>query len=238
LDGLDDADSTRPTDTAWKKWLPSHPTCCHWYTPESFERLIAAYLSHDGGHKMLVRELISLFDGLTGSGKQKKVLDATGLARQPLSALMKSDHLDHDRILRLLNAMKRNTRPIKPARLGVIGESHLRARFAAAGVEMKSFKYRKVTGISDCIPWVVEAAFAWNPESDDQRLITGVNWSPGIINPFRELGTFGKSLDSILEHQRAGREEPIVAFLHLALAKAQYTDRGKSAIVIGGHDED
>ena len=31
-----------------------------------------------------------------------------------------------------------------------------------------------------------------------RRLLTGVNWSPRIINRFRELGHFGQSLDMIL----------------------------------------
>jgi hypothetical protein len=34
------------------------------------------------------------------------------------------------------------------------------------------------------------------------------NWSPGIINSFRELRRFGQSLDTILSQQRADRDEP------------------------------
>jgi hypothetical protein len=60
-----------------------------------------------------------------------------------------------------------------------------------------------------------------------------VNWSPGIINPFRELGRYGYGLDTVLEQCRAGRDEPIVLLLHLACPRVEYTDRGKSAVVIG-----
>ena len=64
-----------------------------------------------------------------------------------------------------------------------------------------------------------------------------MNWSPGIVNPFRELGKFGQSLDSVLEQQRAGRDEPVVLVLHMACPRVEYTDRGKSAVVIDGDEE-
>lgn len=229
----------KATDPAWKKWLPSYPTSSHWYTLQSFERLIAANLSHPAERAMLVRELIAQFDGFTGSAKQCKILDVTGLARQPLSALMDGDDFDHDKTRQLLTEMQMNSRPIKPASLGVIGESHLKTRFEAMGAEMESFKYRKVSGVSESIPWIFEAAFAWNPDGDDPRHVTGVNWSPGIVNPFRELGNDGISLDAVLEKQRAGEDEPILLLMHLVSARTEYTDRGKSAVVIeGGYDDD
>jgi hypothetical protein len=43
---------------------------------------------------------------------------------------------------------------------------------------MDTFKYKKATGVTDDIPWIVETAFAWNPKGNKKRLITGVNWSP------------------------------------------------------------
>jgi DNA topoisomerase VI subunit B len=235
-DWFGETGTIKATAKAWEKWLPGYPTSAHWYKPENLERLIAAHLSH--GCEMLVREFVAQFDGFAGSGKQSKVLEATGLARQPLSVLMNGNDFDHEKTRLLLTAMQENSRPIKPARLGIVGETHLRARFAAMGATMETFKYRKRSGISDSIPWVFEAAFAWLPTSDDQRLITGVNWSPGILNPFRELGKFGTSLDSILEKQRAGDGEPVLLFLHLASVRVEFTDRGKSAVVIGGGHED
>ena len=64
-----------------------------------------------------------------------------------------------------------------------------------------------------------------------RRLVSGVNWSPGILNPFRELGRFGASLDTILADQRANRNEPVVLVLHIVCPRVEYTDRGKSALV-------
>jgi DNA topoisomerase VI subunit B len=231
------------TTPSWKKWLPSDPTSAHWYT--SLERLVAGYISDDEskGRNRTIREFVGEFDGLTGSAKQKIVLERTGLARTALSALRKGDGLDGVKVAALLDAMKASTRPIKPAALGVIGKEHLAKRFRILGCEMESFAYWKECGEKDGVPWLIEAAFAATTAAFDQgvdagrrRIITGVNWSPAVsANQFRELGH--ESLDSILQEQRAGREEPVVFLLHLACPRVTYTDRGKSAVVIEGDDE-
>ena len=72
----------------------------------------------------------------------------------------------------------------------------------------------------------------WCPQIDGRRMVTGVNWSPGIVNPFRQLGRCGDSLDTVLQQQRCGRDEPIILVLHMACPRVEYTDRGKSAVVI------
>ncbi len=171
--------------------------------------------------------------GLSGSAKQKKVLDATGLHREPLSKLVTDKGVDGDAAIDLLAAMRAHSRPVKPPGLGVIGKDHLRQRFEAAGCEMANFNYRKVTDTTDGVPWIVETAFGWCPDADARRLIIGVNWSPGIINPFRELGRFGQSLDTILSQQRVDRDEPTILVLHMACPRVEYTDRGKSSVVVG-----
>jgi hypothetical protein len=66
--------------------------------------------------------------------------------------------------------------------------------------------------------------------------ISGVNWSPGIRNPFLKLGRAGESLDSVLARVKANTEAPIISMLHVACPRVQYTDRGKSAIVVEGED--
>ena len=97
---------------------------------------------------------------------------------------------------------------------------------------MESFEYRRVMEVEDGIPWIIETAFAWCPQATGRRLITGVNWSPGIINPFRELGHFGESLDTILTRARCDTDDPVILVLHIACPRVEYTDRGKSALVL------
>lgn len=233
-DRLLDVTSTNPT---WLKWKPSDPTSPHWYGPEHFARLVSAYLAHDAerDHQRTVRELISQFRGLATSAKQKAVLDATELHRATLPALMNADgsSLNDEVLNRLLSAMKSESKPVNPPLLGFIGKEHLAAKFAALKCEMESFVYQKAVGTTDDgLPWIVETAFAWCPEADQRRIITGVNWSPGIVNPFRELGRFGESLDTILSQQRATSDEPVVFLLHLSCPRVMFADRGKSTIVI------
>jgi hypothetical protein len=80
---------------------------------------------------------------------------------------------------------------------------------------------------------VLEVAFAWCPDGvDERRLITGLNFSPTLANPFRSLGPYGESLDEVLTSQRAGSEEPIIVLVHLACPIMAFTDRGKSQLVV------
>jgi DNA topoisomerase VI subunit B len=224
------------TEPSWSKWLPGDPTCAHWYGREHFERLVAAYVAHDqdSGRERTVRELVQEFRGLTGTARQKAVLAEADLARTALRDLADGDGLKAGPLARLLAALKAQSKPVRPAQLGVIGKGHLATRFEALTCDMGTFNYRKVEGTEGDRPWVFETAFAWCPDARSRRLVTGVNWSPGILNPFRELGRFGQSLDELLERQRAGRGEPVVLAQHLACPRVEYTDRGKSAVVIGG----
>jgi DNA topoisomerase VI subunit B len=223
------------TAPQWPKWRPSDPTSPHWYTIEHLERLIAAHITDDAdnGRERPLREFVAEFRGLSSSAKQKSIAAAIDMPRARLSDMWDGNQPNTAAIEALLAAMQAESRPVKPADLGVIGREHLRGRLAEMGCVTESFDYRKKEGIHDGVPWVVEAAFGWLGEgsTSDRQLITGVNWSPGIVNPFRELG-YRESLDSILERQWAGWPEPVVVVVHLACARVEYTDRGKSAVVI------
>jgi hypothetical protein len=215
------------TAPSWEKWRPTEPTSAHWYEPQHLERLIGAYLAHDQdcGRERTCREFVCEFRGFRGSAKQKAVLDATGLTREPLSSL------DMTLVSKLLSAMWANSKPVKPEKLGIIGEDHFRKRFEAVDCAMKSFQYRKLLD-SDGLPMVAEVAFGWCPDpTAKMRLVTGVNWSPGIVNPFRQLGKY-ESLDTLLTRQRLAPSEPVIMVLHMACPRVEYTDRGKSAVVL------
>ncbi len=161
------------TDPAWAKWKPSDPTSAHWYSPQHLERLIAGYIAHDtdAGRMRTVRELVAEFRGLSGSAKQKKVLDETGLHREHMTNLVVDGAVDTDIVAKLLEAMQTHTKPVKPQALGVIGKEHFKTRFEAVGCEMESFDYRKVVDTTDGVPWVVETAFGWIPDYDHARLL-------------------------------------------------------------------
>ena len=234
VDWFGRSSTVEATAPSWLKWRPCDATSPHWYELEHLERLIAAYLAHDGDARSerTVREFVSEFRGLAGTATQKKVLEATGLGRASLSTLRNGNGLDAGLIRNLLAAMRENSAPVKPEQLGIIGKAHLQRRFAAAGCEMQSFDYRRVVGCCDGLPWVIETAFGWCPEASYRRLVTGVNWTAALVNPFRVLGRFGASLDTILSQQRADSDEPVILLLHMACPRVEHTDRGKSAVVM------
>jgi DNA topoisomerase VI subunit B len=177
---------------------------------------------------MTVRELVSRFGGLTATAKQKAVCAAAGLTHARLSDLAKDNAPDMSAAARLLEAMQDHSRLVKPAELGVIGKDAIASRFAALGYEAQSFKYAKAETKSSR-PSIIETAFAWCP-GGERTLITGVNWSPGILNPFRQLAY--QSLDTILAQQRVHYEEPVALLVHIATPRPNYSDRGKSSVVL------
>ena len=240
LDWFGDETIWTATNPEWRKWRPNQPTSIHWYELSHFERLIGAYVTHDRGHSAdrLVSDLIAEFDGMTGSQKRSQVLNETDLQRVRLSEFVVDGRLDSRRIGNLLTVMKSSTRPIGPKRLGLIGEDHLRQRLVAMGVEESSFRYSKKLA-KDGLPWVLESAFGWKgDESTDRRSIfAGANWSSAVNNPFRSFGSTGEGLEAALTDLKAGAHEPIVYALHLAHPRVEYTDRGKSALVVRTTDQ-
>ena len=182
-----------------------------------------------------MREFISEFCGLSGTAKQKAVLEETGMARTALADLFIDDKANREAIIALLNAMKGATRAVRPADLGVIGKDHITKRFEVAGANLETFNYKRMLRDDDGIPAVIEIAFGYCPEEmRERRIITGVNWSVGVNDPFRQLGQYGQSLDTYLQEQRVGRYEPIILLVHLACPRIAYTDRGKSAVALRG----
>ena len=234
IDWFGDHHGGQATDASWRKWKPSDPTSPHWYSPEHLERLVAGYVAHDAetGRPRTVRELVSEFRGLTSSAKQKSVLDATGLARASLGSLCADRTVDRGVVTRLLEAMQELSKPVKPRALGIIGKEHLTTRMEAAGCEPDSIQYQRAFHVEGSIPQVIEVVFGYAPAADHQRVVTGVNWSPGIGNPFRQLGAGGRSMDSILGAQMVDEDDPVVIVAHLASPRVEYTDRGKSAVVM------
>ena len=210
-------------DLGWSKWLPSDPIPAHWYTSDQFERLIAAYIGHDEdcGRQRMVREFVCEFRGFKGSKKQKEVLAATGLSREPLASLSCGGAIDQKTVAALHTQLKTASSPVKPEMLGIIGEEHMRRCCIDAGGEPDSFAYarRKLNGD---MPALIEVAFAYLPKAEERQLIAGVNWSAAIKNPFR--------IDDALSDQRAGPFEPIWLVVHLAQPRPQVRDRGKSSV--------
>ena len=238
-DGDDDGGATEwsvaATDPSWRKWSPSDPTAPWWYPADRLGRLMGAKIAHAEDHGLpcpTVREFVAEFRGLSATAKGKAICEAVGAGRMSLKEFYGDG--DSGRLSQLLDAMRENSRPIKPRDLGVIGRDHLLAKFQALSVAPESFDYRRVELEHEGLPYVLESAFGFCPDGPNaRRIITGLNWSVVIgADPFRRLGPGGRSLDGMLTKQRAGRHEPIVAFLHMACPRIDYLDRGKSSVIV------
>jgi DNA topoisomerase VI subunit B len=225
--------TARPNDAQWTKWRPSDPTSPHWYDQARFERLLAAYAKDHGDRT--VREFITEFRGLQGSAKGADILDQVGLARVTIGDLFDAGGKPRaQKIARLLAAMQDASRMVKPAELGVIGEEHFRKCFAAHGGNLATFAYKRLLTVDSDIPVVIEAAFAYAHDCQRRILFTGVNFSPAIVNPFRQLGPTGEGLERVLAGQRVESTDPVLVAVHFTSPVIDYLDRGKSSIALAG----
>jgi DNA topoisomerase VI subunit B len=230
------------TNPHWEKWQPSNPTSPHWYDESRLQRYLAAHVTRDRdlGHQRTVREFIAEFRGLSGSAVQRKILAEVGCSHQSLAEFFGVERVNRSGIAKLLTAMQRHSKPVKPKHLGTIGREHFKQRFLEAGGNADTFKYelRKNT-TDDGIPYMIEIAFGLHqsglttPSAAVPRsFITGANWSVAIANPFRSFGATGEGLENTLGKLRTDARQPVICAVHLASAHIQYADRGKSAIVL------
>jgi DNA topoisomerase VI subunit B len=232
----------KASNPAWSKWLPSWPTSAHWYDESRFGRYMAAHIAHRGN--ITVREFVSEFRGMTATAKQKEVLTETGASHVSLHNFFGLHKANTGNIARLLASLKTHSKPVPSAQLGVVGKDHFYRCMEAAGGDPRTFTYnRSLSGETGGIPRVTEFAFGIHRDGlaqargPSRKIITGVNWSPGINNPFRYLGRSSVGLDALLEQVRANTSQPVIAALHLACPRVTYTDRGKSAIVVEGEGQ-
>jgi hypothetical protein len=232
------------TNAAWGKWHTSRFTSAHWYDVERFDRYLGAHIAHDEDKGLpgeSVREFIGNLAGLHGTGKQKQVLEAASASRQSLASF-------HARgleaVAALLCACQKQTKPIKPEALGIIGEEHLWRYCVSNGAAEASFQYRRHLGTrTDRVPYVIEAAFAIRPTvigeqdtADDQetprRLITaGMNFSPVIGSPFERLTAF-ESLRGVLGRHHVNVADPVIVVLHYTCPRVDFADRGKGTLAL------
>lgn len=224
------------TDAAWHKWPASEPTSPHWYTPDQLRSLIAAYISSErrGSAPRTVREFVSEFRGLSATAKQKAILTRLNLGGVYLHDLVSGGDIDGAMVADLLGVMRAESKPVKPQALGVIGEDRFRTWFESRGIELQTFRYRRTADIDDKtgLPFVAEIAFAAREGGEQRQLITGINWSPTLVDPFRSLSRYGIGLDGLLNSLHIGQSDPVTFVLHLTCPHLNYTDRGKSSLEV------
>jgi DNA topoisomerase VI subunit B len=233
------------TNPDWKKWRPRDPTSPHWYDQARLQRYLAAHVARDRdlGQSRTVREFISEFRGLSGTARQRKILNEVGCSYQSLASFFGVDQVNQCGIAMLLAAMQQHSKPVAPKHLGIIGAEHFKQRFLAADGAVDTFKYQCRRGIAaDGIPYVIEFGFGLHQVGLEGRrvsreFVTGSNWGASINNPFRQFGSTGEGVESTLAKVRANASQPVICALHLAAARIQFADRGKSSIILTDNAE-
>jgi hypothetical protein len=174
---------------------------------------------------------------MSSTDKQKQILREFGASHMPLHRFFGSEtHVNHPRMQKLLHLLRKHTRPVRPELLGVIGADHLRQSCIDLGGEPQSFKYFISPGRdADSPPYVVEIATCpfkkWvaGKTAGARRLITGVNFSATLENPFSTFRGM-ETMEALLTDLRAGPSAPLIVCVHYACPHIEYLDRGKSRI--------
>jgi hypothetical protein len=195
---------------------------------------MAAYLTveRDGGRARTVREFIAEFRGLSGTAKQKAILARAHVSGVQLRDLVRQGDVDRHAVAALRDAMRAESRPVKPAALGVLGEAHLRVWLETQGARLSTFRYKRIADLDtdSGLPFVVEIAWAVRDDPDPRRVLTGINFAPTLADPYRTLKGYGLGLDGLLSSLHVNPRDPITVVLHLACPHLNYTDRGKSSL--------
>jgi DNA topoisomerase VI subunit B len=235
----------KPLIDGWHKWKPSDQTPPHWYTVETLSNLIGAKITNGHGQQT-VREFVSEFCGLTSPLKQKRVVAAADLARLRLDDLTTRDGtaINTVDVERLLKAMCAESKMVRAAKLGVIGEEALKARLIEIeGVNAESVRYGKIFkegpepavmemawGIREAqnLPESVKDDDSEFDQTDGRRLRYGLNFAPTLKCPFAYV-------PSRLQRLMIESTDPICMVMHAASAHIQFSDRGKATV--SGGDE-
>jgi DNA topoisomerase VI subunit B len=209
----------KASDPKWTKWRTDQPSSAHWYRISDLRNLIAAYIT--AGDRP-VRDFIAEFTGLRGTQIRQKVLTEADISGSRLSDFVINGDVDQLKVDRLLAAMRANSKPVKPERLGIIGRDRLeKTLIAAGGANCKYWK--QITFDEEGLPLVIEIAFGVRSEADGQERMIGLNWSPVLKIP-------SVHISEALNSCRVEFTDDVLLIIHLAQPRWAFSDHGKGAL--------
>jgi DNA topoisomerase VI subunit B len=213
----------KPSDKSWSKWRTSDPTSPHWYRPEDLRALIAAYISSD--ERKTLRDFVREFAGLSGTQIAKRVLHQAKLTAFGLADLVSHGNIDMRLVERLLDVMKKHSRPVKPQRLGIIGFGHFARHAFMVGLTPHSMRYKKIVGFDGDLPFVVEVAFGLR-KTGRRHFVCGLNNSAVFKMPTDDLSC-------AMTEARIDEDDPVVLQVHICSPRFEFLDHGKGSFVSG-----
>ena len=222
---------TADFSNGWRKYVPGDLTAPAWYAPEDMQKLVYAHINAD--RDLTLREFVRQFRGLTSTGKQKSIAE-----QFPDISSLSGFEKTPDEVTRLLTVMQFVATPPKPSVLGCVGADHFRASFERHGLKEDRFWYKKVDGLVDGIPFVVEAALA---VAYDGKLYHGINFSPCFSDPIADTRIPGKKvsatgLRSYLYNAHCdpfpnvNQSDELIIVFHIVCPSLQFLDRGKTRL--------
>lgn len=201
---------------SWK-FKPNQRTSSHWYSHEKLRDLVAGLLRN--GEIKYVRDLVAMFDGYARSDKQKIVTDTCDLTGCTLQDLVIDGDISATKIDCLLNAMQANAVPIKPNKLGILGEN--------ANPYGEKQKYKKAEAVADGIPYVIECYFSiQSPDVGGIAESIGLNFSPVLKIPFPEL------LNEIISDNYVDARDTVLVAIHITSPRFNFVEHGKGRIIL------
>jgi hypothetical protein len=212
----------------WEKWKTDYATSPHWYKTEDLRNLIAAFIAN-GNESMTVRDFVMIFRGLKGTAKQKQVAEIANLPDKGtcLGEMIRDGNIDLEMVEQLRQAMCAASRPVKPTRLGLIGEEALTKRLIEIhGAAPDGVRYNRRLSSDDIEPTVVEAAFGPSENANSQtRISFGLNFSPALNIPFQDLPKwlqFDRSLEG---------HDAMCLVVHATRPRFEFTSRAKAMLI-------
>jgi len=227
------------TNPTWRKWIPSDPTSAHWYGNDDFTRLVSAYIakSRYGGRDYTIREFVSQFRGLSSTRKQKAITDKLSGVRR-LSDLVNGNGLEAEKAAVILHLMKQETKPVPPEYLGIIGEAHFKAVLETEDIKYHCYRHKGE------VPFVVEAAFAYDAELESPRYIFGLNFAPTLSDSigvdtqlpakYRQGWKYGWGIKGLAREFKLKSDDAACLIVHIAHPRLIFQDRGKTHIAPDG----
>ena len=232
----------KATNPNWEKWRPRNPTSAHWYDEARLQRYLAAHVARDRdlGQRRTVREFIGEFRGLSGTAIQRKILTEVGCSHQSLASFFGADRVN----ARRHRQASRGDEPIQQAGRAEASRRHRRRTFQRA----VPGRGRRRRHLQVSMPQRRDAT-AFPTSSSSPSGYTRPVWrkaapacpafsspapigAPRSTNPFRRFGSTGEGLENTLAKVRANVNQPVICALHLASARLQFADRGKSSIIL------